>query len=115
MQVTLENPQSMNLLGLILARVIEENARRGARARVRGPKTVAVRGGPMSVSLEISSEEIRIFSSTAERADAAVVGTLDALLGVASGNMLGPLLSGRLRVSGDLLLLLRILPLIRAR
>ncbi len=115
--VVVEGPETMNLLGLLLRSILERNladpAKAGRAARLRGE--VAVRGGKMRVTLKFAEGSITITRAAAAKPRARVEGSLAAFLGVARGKGLaGAWLSGRLSAKGNLLFLLKILPLLRS-
>jgi hypothetical protein len=116
--VAIENPETANLLGLILQSLIEGNLadpRKAARARkIRG--TVLVQAGAMRVSLHCQEGRFTIARGHAdgEAARARVRGNLEAFLEIAlGGNMVGPVLRGEVKVGGNLLMLLKLLPLLQ--
>jgi hypothetical protein len=114
--VTIADPARMNLLGLILANLIERNlADPELRRRFdRLDGAVAVTAGRMAVTLRFARGSLSVERGAAEGARAAVSGTLETLMGLALGaGMVGPYLSGRLKARG-LLTLLRLKPLLRA-
>lgn len=115
--VVVEAPETMNLLGLLLRSILERNladpAKAGRAARLRGE--VAVRGGKMRVTLRFAEGGVTITRVPAARPRARVEGSLPAFLGVAQGKGLASAwLSGRLSAKGNLLFLLKILPLLRS-
>jgi hypothetical protein len=116
--VRLEDPERMNLLGLLLRSILErrlaEPAARRRAARLRGE--VAVRGGRMRVTLRFEPTGIVITRAASARPRARVEGTLAGLLAVALGRgLVRPLLTRALAPRGNLLFLLRLLPLLRGR
>jgi ubiquinone biosynthesis protein UbiJ len=115
--VVLEAPETMNLLGLLLRSILERNladpAKAGRAARLKGE--VAVRGGKMRVTLRFAPEGVTITRAAAARPRARVEGSLAAFLGVAQGKgIVSAWLSGRLSAKGNLLFLLKIMPLLRS-
>ncbi len=116
--VRLEDPESMNLLGLLLRSLIQRNLEDPAcqrRAeRLRGD--VAVRAGRMSVTVRFGDAEVVVTRAPAARPRARVGGTLAGLLEVALGRgLVRAWLRRRISASGNLFFVLRLLPLIRAR
>ena len=115
--VVVEAPETMNLLGLLLRSILERSLADPAKAdrasRLNGD--VAVRGGRMRVTLKFAPGGITITRTAAARPRARVEGSLAAFLGVARGKGLASAwLSGRLSAKGNLLFLLKILPLLRS-
>jgi hypothetical protein len=115
--VVLEAPETMNLLGLLLRSILERSladpAKANRAARLRGE--IAVRGGRMRVTLKFAEGQITITRAASAKPRARVEGSLPAFLGVARGKGLAAAwLSGRLSAKGNLLFLLKILPLLRS-
>ena len=115
--VVVDTPETMNLLGLLLRSILERNladpAKAARAARLRGE--IAVRGGRMRVTLKFAAGDITITRAASARPRARVEGSLTAFLGVAQGKGLASAwLSGRLSAKGNLLFLLKILPLLRS-
>jgi hypothetical protein len=114
--VALEDAAHMNLLGLLLRSILERRladprARRRA-ARLRGD--LAVRGGRMRVTVRFTGCGIVITRTPAARPRARVEGSLAGLLAIALGRGLaGPLVRRELKPRGNLVWLLRLLPLLR--
>ncbi|MBI4952232.1 MAG: SCP2 sterol-binding domain-containing protein [Myxococcales bacterium] len=115
--VRLHEPERMNLLGLLMRGLLSANLEDpGLRARalaLRG--SIDVRAGDMHVTLRFAAEGVHI-AADGTSANARVSGDMKSLLGVVTGaGMIGPVLRGRVRIGGNPFLLLRVLPLIRAR
>ena len=117
--VRLEDPVRTPLLGLLMRGLLEANLAAEPRLRElvgRLAADVEVTGGTMTLTLRFRGGEVALLPGKVERPSARVSGSLDALLGlVAHGRMLWPFLTGAIRIGGNPLLLLRLLPLIRAR
>lgn len=115
--VHVEAPERMNLMGLLMRGLLEaalrnDRVRRRAR-RLRGDVRIAA--GTMSVTLRFTKERISLLADVATPARATVRGGMKPLLELVAGEgLVRPVLSGKVRVRGNLLLLLRMLPLIRA-
>jgi hypothetical protein len=114
--VVLDDAPRMNLLGLLMRGLLVTNLaepRLAARAaRLKG--TVEVAAGRMVANLAFEGPRIVIRTGPAERARARVAGDMVALLDVVTRRALvGPVLSGKVRLGGNLFFLLRLLPLIR--
>ncbi len=115
--VVVEAPETMNLLGLLLRSILERNladpAKAGRATRLRGE--VAVRGGRMRVTLTFGEGGVTITRAAPAKPRARVEGSLAAFLSVARGKGLASAwLSGNLSAKGNLLFLLKILPLLRS-
>jgi len=115
--IVLDSPEQMNLLGLLMKGLLEENLSRPGRLagvrKLRGD--VLVQAGQMSVTLRFGDDGLLVVAGRVGRPRATVRGGMTALLGVVTrqGGLVRPVLAGRVKVSGNLLLLLRMLPLIR--
>lgn len=107
----------MNLLGLLLAQVIGRNlaTETGARRSRALRGAVGVTAGKMSITLRFGNGPLTMARGLDGRLDAAVRGGLDGLLQVSLGrSVVGAFLGGAVRFSGNPLLLLRLVPLLRA-
>ena len=115
--VRLREPETMNLLGLLMRGLLEhalEDPARAARAAALSGD-VWVRAGTMWTTLRFDDEGIEIVRGKTERRRASVGGEMDAMLGVVTGGgVVGPVLTGRVGIGGNPLFLLRMLPVIRA-
>ncbi|MBI5528266.1 MAG: hypothetical protein HY897_18185 [Deltaproteobacteria bacterium] len=117
-RVVVDQPESMNLLGLLMKGLLAKNlSDDDLFYRARAAKTdVLVQAGEMKVTLRLGEGGITILRGDAGSAGASVAGDMKTLLGVvAEGKMVAPFLSGRLKIGGNPLVLLRMLPMIRAR
>ena len=127
--VEVDRPEHMNILGLLMRGLLETNLKQPRLAnRARHLKgDVAVRAGHMSVTLRFEGTRLLILADAhkpgSRAADepppkkprARVQGDMTALLEmVAGGGLVAPVVSRRVQVSGNLLMLLKMLPLIRA-
>jgi hypothetical protein len=115
--VRLEAPERMCLLGLLLRGVLAsslEDPRRAARARrLRGE--LEVQAGQMVVTLRFGGDGVVLASGASGSPRARVRGSMRALVEVASGaRLVGPILTREVRVGGSLVMLIRVMPLIRA-
>ena len=115
--VTIDDPPRMNLLGLILANIMERNLANDPDVKRRFEKLAAdvvVRAGEMVVTLKFGEGGVRVKRGMEGKARAQVSGSLDALVRMAlGGGMVGPVIAGRLKPKGSLLLLLRLRRLLR--
>ncbi len=117
--VTIENPERMNLLGLMLGDIIGRNlgtpAGQRAIRRLRG--AVVVGSGLMTVTLRFDGAGLAIARDAAPSPAASVRGSLETFVGMATGGslltMVAPVLCGKLRIGGNPMTLLRMRPLLR--
>jgi len=116
-RVTIDDPARMNLLGLILANIMERNMAGDPKVWRRFERLAAdvvVRAGEMVVTLRFGEGSVLVKRGAEGRARAQVSGSLDALVDMAlGGGMVGPVLAGRLKPKGSLLLLLKLKRLLR--
>jgi hypothetical protein len=115
--VVVEAPEHMNLIGLMMRGLLEENlAKPRSRARARGLRgAVRVQAGGMAVVLDFDAGGLTIrMPREGERYRARVRGGMTDLLGVVNGRLFGPVLSARVRIGGNPFFLLGMLPLIRS-
>lgn len=117
MPVQLDEPATMNLLGLFLRDLLDRNLDRpegAARARrLRGH--LVFQAGRMAVTLHLEGDRLLLERGAMARPTAEVNGDLATFLGISLGrHPLGAFLRGQLRVRGNIGLLLRTLPLLRA-
>ena len=116
-RVIIDNPPSMNLLGLLLGNII---ARAAVRPEVikrldklRG--AVVVEAGKMTITLDFEDGVVTVRRGAVDKPRARVGGSMQALLNISlGGGMVGPWLSGRIKARGNMLMLLRMLPIMRA-
>lgn len=114
--VVLDDAPRMNLLGLLLRGLLVTNlAEPRLAVRAAGLKgTVEVAAGRMVANLAFEGSRVVIRTGPAERARARVAGDMVALLDVVARRALvGPVVSGKIRLGGNLFFLLRLLPLLR--
>lgn len=116
-QLTIEDIERMNLLGLMLGGVIARNLAQpaGAAAARKLHGSLAVTAGKMSITLRFDRGPITLTRGAAERTRARIKGSLDGLLQVSLGR--GPIrafLAGELSFRGSPLFALKTLPLMRA-
>ena len=104
----------MNLLGLMMSDIIERNLAQSDHHLVGLSGSVVVIGaGAMRITLHFDSQSVQIRRGAAPQPDAAIIGTMDVLLSLAFGAIpLAPLISGKLKVAGNPLTLLRLRPLL---
>lgn len=113
--VRLKQPKQMNVLGLLMHGYLRAALRDPSLAdRARGMQgNVWLRAGPMWTTLCFDGQGIEIVRGKTPERRSAVEGEMDALLGVVTGaGMVGPFLAGRIRIGGNPLFLLKMLPIL---
>lgn len=115
--VRIPNPEHMNLMGLLMRGLLEGAVKIpsvNARARsLRGD--VLIIAGTMAVRLRFTGDEILLVPDEDKKPRATVRGDLKSLLEVVAGEgLLRPVLTRKVKASGNLLMLLKLLPLICA-
>lgn len=114
--VTIHDPPTMNLLGLLLGSIIQRNLSDEDKRR-RFQKLAAdivVQAGEMSVALRFDRGRLVITREAVDRPGARVRGTLDELMKLSlGGGIVGPWLAGRLKTGGNPFLLLKLRPLLQ--
>ena len=115
--VTLERPERMCLIGLLLRGVLESNIateKGGARARKIAGE-IEVNAGGMTITLCFADGRLTIRQGKSEKPRARVSGSLPALLAVSrGGGVVAPFLRRQIRIGGNPFLMLKMLPLMRA-
>ena len=116
-RVVLESPARTQILGLLMRGLLDnrltDDALFARALRLRGD--VQIRAGDMVLTLRFGDGPVRVVPYATDRPRASVRGSLRALLDIAGGHgFVLPVLTGRLRVAGNLFLLLRMLPLLTA-
>ena len=115
--VVVDNPEHMNLIGLMMRGLLEENlAKPQNRKKADGIRgAVRVQAGDMAVVLDFGAEALRIrMPAEGDKYKARVSGGMTELLGVVNGKLFGPVLTARVRIGGNPFFLLGMLPLIRS-
>jgi hypothetical protein len=115
--VIIDDPPSMSLLGLLLGSIIERQTDRPQSIKriekLRG--ALVVEAGTMTITLQFADGKVTILRGAAEGARARVRGSMEALLNISLGKgMVMPWLLGRIKTKGSLIMLLRVIPLMRA-
>jgi len=116
MNVRVEDPERMNLMGLLMRGLLETSLKSaaGQRAARKLRGDVRVNAGTMGVTLSFTENEIVLRGGESGKPRAYVRGEMKPLLEmVAGGSLVGPVLRRKVKVGGNLLMLLRLLPLIR--
>jgi len=118
LEVILEKPESMNLLGLILKMIIERNLKQGMMADlVRNTRgNLRLGAGPMKATLKFEGERVVVARDWLEPARAKVAASLDTFLGIGLGkNPVIPFLLGKISLGGNLLWLLKLMPVFQVK
>lgn len=117
-RVVLDDPPRASLLAILLRGLLATNCADASlweRARrLRGD--VLVEAGGMRITLRFAAEGPTVLTGAADgRPRARVRGSLPTFVALATGGgVVGPVLSGAVRIGGNPLFLLKMLPLIRA-
>jgi hypothetical protein len=111
MKIVIEDVQKMNLLGLMLANIMERNltnpTKQQAIRQIQGD--VVIRAGEMVITLRFENNTIHIFRGAVDRPRAAIHGSLDTLMRLSlGGGMIRPVLTSKLKPQGNLFLLLKL-------
>lgn len=115
--VQFDPPDQMNLVGYILRSLLERNlaTEAGAKAFSKMKGRVLVGASAMKLTLEFGGADLVISVGERGKPDARVCGDMATLLGVALGKgMVGPVLSGKLKIGGKFWRLLRMIRLLKA-
>jgi hypothetical protein len=118
MEVVMENAESMNLLGLMMKVIIERNLEQGMMADlVRNTRGhLALGAGPMKATLQFEGERVKIVRDWLEPARAKCAASLDTFLGIGlGGNPIVPFLLGKISLGGNLLWLLKLMPVFQVK
>ena len=114
LKVIIDNPNEMNLLGLMLGRIIErsilveENENRAGRMR----GLLGVTAGQMSVTLSFSEKELTVSMGLCPALKAAVKGSLTSFLDIAIHHRpVKHFLAGSISLKGNPFFALKALPL----
>jgi len=114
--VVMQDPERMNLLGLILKSILEINLTEEKKARkaakIRGK--IGVQAGEMKVTLHCDSGKFKIVRGHEEKSNARVRGGLKPFLEIAlGGGLVQPVIDGEVKIGGNPFLLLKLIPLLR--
>lgn len=116
--VEIVHPDEMSLLGLMIGRMIERNlADNKIASKIRGVRgKIGITAGRMTITLEFDRGTVRILGGAHGPFRAAIRGSLGELLKIAVGG--SPVLSylrGKIRMKGNPLLALKVMPLVRSK
>ena len=112
--VNLIDREKMNLLGLMMARIIERSAEsaKGAGAISSSKGRLGVIAGKMTVTLEFDGGTVSVLKGLEEPLKAVVVGSLSGLLDVAIDHRpIRSFLKGKVSMKGNPFFALKMLPL----
>lgn len=115
-RVVVDEPEATNLLGLLVKDLAARNlANDLTYERVRHMQgDVQVRAGDMVVTMRFGEGKLTILDGERGEPRARVQGSMGALLSVVTGGgLLGPLVSGAIKIGGNPFMLLKVLPLIQ--
>ncbi len=104
MQIVAEHLEQLSLLGLFMKAALEERLDALERAHPRGD--IAIESGGMAVTISFTHEQALIREGIHGKPRARLTGDLGALAKIAQGRFVTPLLTRRIRISGDPLALL---------
>jgi hypothetical protein len=114
-RVVIDDPNNMNLLGLLMKGLLAtnmDNARKYSSAK-KIAADIQVQAGRMIITLRFNKGILTIIRGPSPNPNASVTGTMAALLGVVIGKgLVSNFLSGNIRIGGNPLMLLKVLPLI---
>jgi SCP-2 sterol transfer family len=116
-RVIIDDPPTMSLLGLLMGSIIERRSIQpeGVKRLEKLRGALVVEAGTMTITLQFAEGKVTVLRGAIDGARARVRGSMEALLNISLGKgMVGPWLSGRIKTKGSLLMLLRVLPLMRA-
>jgi hypothetical protein len=116
MSVVAEHPERLNLTGLVLMSLLEQNlhdeSMRARAGRLQGK--VGIQAGRMRVTVHCDSGRFVISNGFSPDLRAKVSGPMDVFLQVPLGkNVYWLVVTGRLRIGGNPFFLLKLLPLMR--
>lgn len=111
----IEKPESMNLLGLILASMIKKNLENQENSRLveKLSSSINIKAGRMKANLRFKDGEILIGRGFSNNADASVSGTLVAFIDIGlKRNLLSRFFKGHVKIGGNVFKLLPLLKLL---
>ena len=116
--VRVRDPENMNLFGLLLAGYFQ--SRLASPALMRRARKLSgdlcLRAGPLWATLRFDGDGIEVIRGRTGSARATVQGEMHTLLGVVTGQgMVRPFLRRQVRIAGDPLFLLKMMPLLISR
>jgi hypothetical protein len=92
-------PEKMNLLSLFMRAALEARAEALEKTGIEGD--IALTAGAMSSTLSFSQSKVEIRDGAARNPRAHLTGSLESMLALARGELFGPLLLRRVKVSGN--------------
>ncbi len=114
-RVVLDNPRTMNLLGLLMQGLLEGNLKSVARQRIlrRLRGDVQVRAGKMTATLRFADGRITILAGRSPKPKAWVKGTMTGMLGlITATDPIRPLVTRTVTFGGNPLWLAAVVPLV---
>jgi len=115
-EVVLDQPETMNLLGLILKSILEGNLEleKKARKAAKINGKIGVQAGEMKITLHCDAGQFKIVRGHGDKSNARVRGGLKPFLEIAlGGGLVQPVIDGDVRIGGNPFLLLKLIPLLR--
>ncbi len=113
--VRVRDPENMNVLGLLMAGFLDSALadERLAKRAAAMKGNVCIQAGRMWITLCFDGAGIEVTRGRTDKHRATVRGEMDALIGVVTGaGMVAPVLAGKIRIGGNPLFLLRMLPIL---
>lgn len=111
----IDNPENMNLLGLILANMIKKNLENQDVSHLirRLSSSINIKAGRMKTNLSFKNGIVLISRGFSDNAHASVSGTLDAFIDLGlRRNLLNRFLKGDVKIGGNILKLLPLLKIL---
>ena len=99
MEVAAERPEEMNLIALFMRAALEE--RREALDRIAPRGDLALTVDRMSATLSFTDGRVVVRNGVTGRPRAHIKGSMESFIALARGRLSGPLLTRRVRVSGN--------------
>ena len=117
MEVQLKKAEKMNLIGFFLLDLLRDNLKNGSCEKTARQMNGAFlfEASGMQVTLIFQNESIEIHAGKVAKINAKITGEMNDLLDVALGeSYLKLLLIGRIKIGGNILMLLKLLKVLRS-
>ena len=114
MEVVLDHPETMNMLGLIMKMILERNLQDPDMAATASQTKGNLRlgAGPMKATLSFEGQRLVIKRDWETRSRAKCAASLDTFLRIGlGGNPVIPFLQGKVKIGGNIFWLLILMPL----
>lgn len=115
-EIIVEDPENMNLLGLILKTLLDINLQDKKKlSAIKNFKgTFSIQGAKMQTSILIDKGQVTIKKGLLPKASATIKGKLDAFLKMGTGEaLITPVLTGKVRVWGNPFALLKLIKILK--